>query len=241
MKLPLFSAYRDPDFLTPFVPRLHGDESMKISLSLLRVLVVSLVLTTAHVLHAGESRPQHVFIVSIDQGNPDALQEFKMPVLQEMVREGAHSWNAFTIVPSVTLPSHVSMLTGVGIQKHQVLWNGYDPEQPPLSVPTIFSLAKEQGLVTAMFVSKQKFQHLNLPDSVDAFVWPQPDDNALAVAAAFAKEVGTLKPNLCFIHFRDPDSAGHAHGVFVHPRKSRPSKKLMRLWASSGRPSPKPG
>lgn len=186
---------------------------MKSSLFLLRLLVVSIVLTFVSFLHADEIRPKHVFIISIDQGNPDALQEFKMPVLQQMAREGARSWSAYTIVPSITLPSHTSMLTGVGIQKHQVLWNDFDSKHPPLGVPTIFSLAKKMGLVTAMFVGKQKFQYLNLPGSIDTFVWPEPDNNALKVAGAFAKEVGTLKPNLCFIHFRDPDTAGHSHGT----------------------------
>jgi len=67
--------------------------------------------------------------------------------------------------------------------------------------------------VTAMFVGKEKFEHLILPGSLDAFVWPQPEDDAKAVAKIFAEQVRSLKPNLCFIHFRDPDTAGHAHGA----------------------------
>jgi bisphosphoglycerate-independent phosphoglycerate mutase (AlkP superfamily) len=104
------------------------------------------------------------------------------------------------------------MLTGVGIQKHQVTWNDYDAKKTLVKVPTIFSLAKEHGLKTAMFVSKEKFKHLELPGSLDRFVLPDPYDDAKSVAKAFAAEVGSLKPNLCFIHFRDPDTEGHAHG-----------------------------
>ena len=77
---------------------------------------------------------------------------------------------------------------------------------------TIFRLGKERGFKTAMFVSKEKFKHLELPGSLDKFVLPDPYDDAKSVAKAFAAEVGTLKPNLCFIHFRDPDTEGHAHG-----------------------------
>jgi arylsulfatase A-like enzyme len=136
-----------------------------------------------------------------------------MPVFHEMAETGAHTWQAYTIVPSITLPSHTSMLTGVGPQKHQVLWNDYEPAKGFVKIPTIFSIAKEKGLVTAMFVGKEKFKHLNLPGSLDLFVWPQPEDNAMAVAQAFAEAVPQLKPNLCFIHFRDPDSAGHKYGA----------------------------
>jgi predicted AlkP superfamily pyrophosphatase or phosphodiesterase len=158
-------------------------------------------------------RVKHVFIVSFDQGNPDMIREADMPVFHQMAAEGAHDWNAYTVVPSLTLPSHTSMLTGVGPQVHQILWNYYEPTNGIVKVPTIFSLAKARGLKTAMFVGKEKFKHLMLPGSVDTFVWPQPEDDARSVARAFAARVGELKPNLCFIHFRDPDTAGHAFGA----------------------------
>ncbi len=157
-------------------------------------------------------RAKHVFIISFDQGNPDLIQSSPMPTFHSMAAEGARDWTAYTIVPSVTLPSHTSMLTGVGPQAHQILWNSYKPENGLVKVPTIFSLAKKKGLTTAMFVGKEKFEHLMLPDSVDTFAWPKTNNDAKAVAKVFADQVSTLKPNLCFIHFRDPDSAGHAYG-----------------------------
>ena len=161
---------------------------------------------------AGVPRAQHVFIISFDQGDPALIQRSDMPTFHEMAAAGARTWSAYTVVPSLTLPSHTSMLTGVGPQVHQILWNAYEPDKGLVKVPTIFSLAKQHGLVTAMFVGKEKFEHLILPGSLDAFVWPQPADGALSVAKVFAERVGKLKPNLCFIHFRDPDTAGHAHG-----------------------------
>jgi len=159
-------------------------------------------------------RVKHVFVISFDQGNPDLIQRTEMPTFHRMATNGARTWEAYTIVPSTTLPSHTSMLTGVGIQKHQVLWNDYAPDKGLVKVPTVFSLAKERKLKTAMFVSKEKFAHLNLPGSVDIYLWPQPDDDAKSVAKAFAAEFGKTKPNLTFIHFRDPDTVGHATGAY---------------------------
>ncbi len=164
-------------------------------------------------------RARHVFIVSFDQGGPASMDKARMPELKRMAAEGAHTWQAFTIVPSLTLPSHTSMLTGVGIQKHQVDWNELEPEKGMVQVPTIFSLAKKQGLTTAMFVAKTKFKTLQLPGSLDAFVVP-PSPDAAHVAAAFIAAWEKLRPNLCFIHFGDPDVEGHAHGIYS-PEKMR--------------------
>lgn len=159
------------------------------------------------------ARVHHVIIVSYDQGNPDLIEKTDLPVFHDMVAKGAHTWEAYTVIPSLTLPSHTSMLTGVGVQKHQILWNDYEPAKGLVKVPTIFSIAKEHGYITAMYVGKEKFKHLDLPSSVDDFVWPQPDDGAKAVAKVFASAVGRLKPNLCFIHFGDPDAMGHKYGA----------------------------
>ena len=136
-----------------------------------------------------------------------------MPVFKSMAKEGAHTWEAYTIVPSVTLPSHTSMLTGVGIQKHQVDWNDLNPEKGLVKVPTIFSIAKKAGFVTAMVASKTKFRTLNLPGSLDSILLPEKPSSAI-IGETAAAMIGTLKPNLCFIHFGEPDAAGHTYGVF---------------------------
>jgi predicted AlkP superfamily pyrophosphatase or phosphodiesterase len=191
-----------------------AEEKMKLlTCRMIGVMTLVWMAMSAAVFAENSPRVHHVFIISFDQGNPDLFEKADMPVFHKMTEEGAHTWEAYTIVPSLTLPSHTSMLTGVGPQKHQVLWNDYEPEKGLVKVPTIFSIAKEKGLVTAMFVGKEKFKHLDVPGSLDAFVWPQPEDNAMAVAQAFASAVPQLKPNLCFIHLRDPDDAGHKYGV----------------------------
>ncbi len=198
---------------------------MKATLNLLKqyfwlLPLVVLLAGCAHLPAADKPHAEHVFIISFDQGDATLIQRSDMPAFHEMAAQGAHTWNAYTIVPSLTLPSHTSMLTGVGPQAHQILWNDYEPDKGVVKVPTIFSLAKQHGLVTAMFIGKEKFKHLLLPGSVDFFVWPQPEDDAKAVAKVFSEQVGKLKPNLCFIHFADPDVAGHAHGA-ASPEKMR--------------------
>ena len=176
------------------------------------LVVLQTVVCFAVTTFAAPQRAAHVFIVSFDQGSPAGIAKSDMPLVKAMATEGAHTWSAYTIVPSLTLPAHTSMLTGVGIQKHQILWNDYSPARGLVKVPTIFSIAKEHALSTAMFVCKEKFKTLQLPGSVDVFVLPE-SQNAKGVAEAFVAQVGALQPNLCFIHFGDPDAAGHKYGM----------------------------
>jgi predicted AlkP superfamily pyrophosphatase or phosphodiesterase len=179
-------------------------------------------------LHA-ERMAEHVFIISFDGGKPAVIAESEMPALKKLAAEGAVTWNAQTIFPPKTLPSHTSMLTGLGPDKHNVLWNNYEPLRGKVKVPTIFSLAKQGDakLVTAMFAGKVKFRHLWLPDSLDMFdfkglVEDKPVagteeveksvNPSQAVAKSAAAYIVQKKPDLCFIHFADPDSAGHKSG-----------------------------
>lgn len=185
-------------------------------LTISRLLLTSLVPLVSPTQAADTSvkkRAEHVFMISFDQGAPAGIAKSDMPLFKEMAAQGAHTWEAYTIVPSITLPFHTSMLTGVGIQKHQIDWNNYEPKKGKVKVPTIFSIAKEKGISTGMFVAKEKFQHVNLPGSVDMFDFPKDDVTCGSVAREFAANVGTLKPGLCFIHFGDPDVKGHEFGM----------------------------
>ncbi|HVK05908.1 MAG TPA: alkaline phosphatase family protein [Armatimonadaceae bacterium] len=153
---------------------------------------------------------KHVFIISFDGGKPEVMKQSRMPNLFRMVKEGAVSWEAQTIFPSITLVSHTSMLTGVSPEKHKISWNDWRPEKGLVTVPTVFSLAKEKGLKTAAFAGKPKFHHLDLPGSCDTFSVPAYEAKTVAkVAGAY---IEATKPNLCFIHFADSDGAGHKYG-----------------------------
>jgi predicted AlkP superfamily pyrophosphatase or phosphodiesterase len=157
-------------------------------------------------------RASRVFIVSFDGGKPAVIADSEMPVLKRLAAEGACTWEAHTVVPSITLLSHASMISGVGPAKHKITWNDWQPEKGLIPVPTIFSLAHPHGFTTAIFAGKPKFKHLNLPGSLDEFVLPLPKANAKDVAAAFAARLPLLNVDLCLIHFADPDSAGHKYG-----------------------------
>jgi hypothetical protein len=176
----------------------------------LLVLSVSLALFVQCAKATALPLAEHVFIVSFDGGKPQVMQASHMPVLKKLIDDGAWTWTAQTVFPSTTLPSHTSMLTGVLPEKHQVLWNDWEPAKGMVRVPTVFSLAHARGLTTAMFVAKPKFIHLFLEHSLNNFSLPSYDSKTVAGTAA--KYIVAKKPNLCFIHLADSDGAGHQFG-----------------------------
>ena len=66
---------------------------------------------------------EHVVLVSIDGLRPDAISPKETPTLSRLTTEGSYTLSARTILPSKTLPSHTSMLTGQPPDIHGVSWN----------------------------------------------------------------------------------------------------------------------
>jgi predicted AlkP superfamily pyrophosphatase or phosphodiesterase len=163
-----------------------------------------------------QSVTRHVVLVSIDGLRPDAIGAFAAPTLQKLTREGSYTLRASTIMPSSTLPSHTSMLTGEPPERHGVLWNTVaTAETDRIEQPTVFSVARGRGYVTAAFFSKSKFQPLQRPDTLDYSQAPGGwfgrwrNDRTVRDVEKF---LAASRPNLLFVHLADADRAGHASG-----------------------------
>lgn len=154
--------------------------------------------------------PRRVLIISEDGLRPDVLTPELAPRHVELIREGTMATLAETIPESDTLPSHASMLSGVGASAHGLWWNSYKEKRGYINVPTIFSVAHERGLKTAMIVGKPKLRHIAIPGTVDYF--KRPSYLCGGVARRAAEYFVTSKPDLMFVHFSDPDEFGHSHG-----------------------------
>src|SRR5688572_15415303 len=156
---------------------------------------------------------KHVVIVSIDGLRPDAISAFGAKNLQRLMREGSYTLKAQTILPSKTLPSHTSMLTGVDVDDHGINWNSdQTDDHGHVDVPTVFALAKQAGYTTAAFFSKTKFHHLEVPASLDHVRSPQGGlltsrftwDRTVRMVEDYLEHTADA-PNLMFVHIGEPD------------------------------------
>ncbi|MFN8577637.1 MAG: alkaline phosphatase family protein [Candidatus Sericytochromatia bacterium] len=146
----------------------------------------------------------HVLIISIDGLMPDVLLNTNTPKLNNLWKEGSSTFKAQTIFPSITLPSHTSMLTGLKFENHKVDWNDYQPTKS-ITSKTIFHFVKEKGLTTSAFTGKEKFRHFET--FVDKFDLSTPYTTILNNAESYIK---SNKPNLTFVHLPEIDSVGHS-------------------------------
>ncbi|HUJ58011.1 MAG TPA: alkaline phosphatase family protein [Kofleriaceae bacterium] len=156
------------------------------------------------------SAPRRVVIISEDGLRPDVLSADLTPRHIALMREGATARQAETIPESDTLPSHASMLSGVGAAAHGLWWNSYKEERGYIHVPTIFSAAHAAGLSTAMIVGKPKLRHIAAPGTVDHY--ERPSYLCTGVSRRAAEYFAIAAPDLMFVHFSDPDEYGHSHG-----------------------------
>jgi hypothetical protein len=155
-----------------------------------------------------------VLIVSFDGLRPDAIAAANMVNVLSLMQSGAYTLKAQTILPSTTLPSHASMLTGMCPAKHIVRWNDYVPENGYARGADIFDLAHGVGLQTAMVVGKEKLRQITEPASTDFFAFMDETDKIDDFTTIDRLAISQVKVgfNLMFVHFPSGDLVGHEEG-----------------------------
>lgn len=108
---------------------------------------------------------EHVVIVSIDGLMPEAYTapdkyDLQVPTLRQLSQQGCASPGAIGVFPTVTYPTHTSMVTGVLPARHGIYANrpldphgltqgGWYYYAEQIQAPTLWDLARRAGLKTA--------------------------------------------------------------------------------------------
>jgi arylsulfatase A-like enzyme len=157
---------------------------------------------------------KRVVLVSIDGLRPDAITH-EHRAFHKLYLQGASPHYAHTINKSATLPSHASMVTGVDSNKHGIDFNAFKPERGSVRVPTVFTAAHKADIPATMIVGKSKLKHL----------LTTPADASITIAGMKCKRLveeamptlRSTRQELVFLHFADPDGAGHKVGWMSEP------------------------
>jgi predicted AlkP superfamily pyrophosphatase or phosphodiesterase len=164
--------------------------------------------------HSSPSGDKRVLVISIDGMRPDVLLRANVPNIRELTLHGSFTFWAESTKMAITLPTHVSMLTGVSPAKHHITWNdNRQVKSGELTLPTLFDLAKKAGYSTSMVIGKEKLAILAKPGMVDWLKTPgKTREDALAIAEGAAEVIREHQPQVMFVHIPDPDAIGHSSG-----------------------------
>lgn len=179
-------------------------------------IVIVVFCGTSGIACAQATRPagvQRILIISVDGLRPDVLLRADAPNIRGLMNRGSFTMWAHTTDVAITLPSHTSMLTGVKPEKHGINFNSEQADKTYPRVPTIFKLAKQKGLTTAMASGKAKFDVFDEPGALDTrwiFEKNAKEDGQTGQEAA--KIIREEKPNVMLLHLAAVDSCGHAEG-----------------------------
>jgi predicted AlkP superfamily pyrophosphatase or phosphodiesterase len=114
---------------------------------------------------AAAARAAPVLMISVDGLKPEYVLDadahgLKIPFLRGLLHDGAHARGVNGVWPTVTYPSHTTLLTGVSPAEHGIYNNlEFDPKHtyadawfwyaPQILVPTLWQAAHQAGLSTA--------------------------------------------------------------------------------------------
>src|SRR6186713_415752 len=105
----------------------------------------------AYTQQAEATLAEHVVLITIDGFRPDFYLEpaWHTPNLRALMADGFHAKGVNSVFPSMTYPSHTTIVTGVQPLKHGIYYNGmYGPNGPSgkiywnnsqIKVPTVWS------------------------------------------------------------------------------------------------------
>lgn len=193
-------------------------------------------------------RIEHVLLISVDglaaRYLDAALGAGKLPGFRRLAASSGMTLDARTDVDYTnTLPNHTCMLTGLPVvapgddptQGHGYTSNADVPDDVTLHnsgnparsyTPSVFDVAHDHGLKTAMFASKSKFSlyvnsyntfgaedHVGADDGGRKIDVVDIDPDLETLTDALLLELGGSAPAaFTFVHYNQPDLTGHSLG-----------------------------
>ena len=160
--------------------------------------------------------PCRVLLCCMDGVRPDGLQAADTPTVDRLLADGAYTWTATSVMPTVTLPCHQSMFRGVDVGRHGITTNRFQPLAEP--VPSIIDAVHEAGGLTGSFYNWEQLRDLSEPGSLNVSYMTRACDRPEGdqqVAGLVIQHLPEWDFDFLFVYFGYPDEAGHRHGYMA--------------------------
>ena len=154
-----------------------------------------------------------VLLILVDGMRPDAIEN--LPQVKKFFEKSAYTMNASSVVPSMTLPCHMSIFHSVDPCRHGTTTNIYAPQVRPIN--GLFDVLFNNGKKCAFFYGWEQLRDLARPGSLDFSYYcsgrhigrPEMTENVTNTAIEHLAKGYT---DFAFLYLGYTDYAGHTYG-----------------------------
>ena len=154
-----------------------------------------------------------VLLILIDGMRPDSLTN--VPQAQKIIEKSSYTMKATTVVPSVTLPCHMSLFHSVDPSRHGTTTNVYAPQVRPID--GLCDVIRRNNKKSAFFYDWEELRDLSKPDSLafsyllngHAYGFDVANDRITDEAIKFLSENDV---DFSFLYVGNTDEVGHKYG-----------------------------
>ncbi|MBQ8509567.1 MAG: alkaline phosphatase family protein [Clostridia bacterium] len=154
-----------------------------------------------------------VILILVDGMRPDGLMQCGNPRLEKLLEGSSYTLGARTVMPSVTLPCHMSLFHSVDPDRHGIICNTYTPMVRPME--GLFERLKAAGKKSGFYYSWEQLRDLarfdTLNESLLKNLHQQPDTDKTLTARA-VEYIKAESPDFMFLYMGETDEVGHKYG-----------------------------
>ncbi len=169
---------------------------------------------------------EKVILILPDGMRPDSLDG--IPFAKKFMSKSSYSMKAKTVMPSVTLPCHMSLFHSVDPQRHGIVTNIHTPQVRPID--GLCEQLKKANKKCAFFYDWEQLRDLARPGSLvysnyicgDSYTYSHAKEVLTKNMIEYARQ---SLVDFIFLYIGHPDEVGHQHGWM--------SKEYMESVASS--------
>ena len=183
-------------------------------------LAIAVLLLASAAASARQPEETHVIVIGVDGLAVDGVLTAGGPALRELMARGAWSLEARGVMPTLSSPNWMSMITASGPEEHGITSNGYLKRMQEIvpacrdasgGFPNIFGALRAQRPAAriAIFHDWPGFAKLVEPNVPDVMEHQRGPERTMQAAIEYWKR---NRPELMFVHLDNVDHAGHHSG-----------------------------
>lgn len=150
-----------------------------------------------------------VVLILVDGMRPDGMVQCGSATVERLLKNSTYTLEAQTVMPSVTLPCHMSLFHSVTPERHGITTNTYTPQVRPIK--GLCEQLHDMGKKTAFFYTWEELRDLSRPDSLSfAMLRNQhhDKDTDTKITADFINYLKTDAPDFTFLYLGETDEVG---------------------------------